>query len=54
MAGYVTTYQSVAVAPDLHLAEFQRYRTLLVVDELHHLPTLYDLDPHAGDDEAAS
>ncbi len=53
LAGYVTTYQAVAAAPDLHLAEFQRHRTLLVIDELHHLPALYDLDPHAGDDEAA-
>ncbi len=53
LAGYVTTYQSVAAAPDLHLAEFQRYRTLLVVDELHHLPAFFDLDPHASNDEAA-
>src|SRR5918997_5304507 len=53
LAGYVTTYQAVAAAPGLHLAEVQRHRTLLVVDELHHLPALYDLDPHAGDDEAA-
>lgn len=30
LAGYVTTYQAVAAAPDLHLAEFQRRRTLLV------------------------
>jgi len=53
LAGYVTTYQAVAAAPDLHLAEFQRHRTLLVVDELHHLPALYDLDPYASNDEAA-
>jgi len=53
LAGYVTTYQAVAAAPDLHLAEFQRHRTLLVVDELHHLPALYELDPYAGEDEAA-
>jgi hypothetical protein len=46
LAGYVTTYQAVAAAPDLHLAEFQRHRTLLVVDELHHLPALYDLNPN--------
>ncbi len=52
LAGYVTTYQAMATAPDLHLAEFQRRRTLLVVDELHHLPALYDLDPN-GDEEAA-
>ena len=45
LAGYVTTYQGVAAAPDLHLAEFRRYRTLLVVDEMHHLPALADTDP---------
>ena len=38
LAGYVTTYQGVAAAPDLHLAEFRRHRYLLVVDEAHHLP----------------
>ena len=38
LAGYVTTYQAVAAAPDLHLAAFRRHRTLLVVDEMHHLP----------------
>jgi hypothetical protein len=38
LAGYVTTYQGVAAAPDLHLAEFRRHRYLLVVDEVHHLP----------------
>jgi hypothetical protein len=38
LAGYVTTYQAVAAAPDLHLAEFRRHRYLLVVDEVHHLP----------------
>ena len=51
LAGYVTTYQAVAAAPELHLAECQRYRTLLVIDELHHLPALDGLD--AGDDAAA-
>lgn len=40
LAGYVTTFQAVAAAPDLHLAEFRRHRTLLVVDEVHHLPAL--------------
>lgn len=40
LAGYVTTFQAVAAAPDLHLAEFRRHRTLLVVDEVHHLPSL--------------
>ena len=50
-AGYVTTYQGVAAAPDLHLAEFRRHRTLLVVDEVHHLPSLSDIDPAARDAE---
>ena len=45
LAGYVTTYQGVAAAPDLHLAEFRRHRTLLVVDEVHHLPALSDIAP---------
>ncbi|MCB4825471.1 DEAD/DEAH box helicase [Roseicella aerolata] len=40
LAGYVTTYQGVAAAPDLHLAEFRRHRYLLVVDEVHHLPAV--------------
>ncbi len=45
LAGYVTTYQAVAAAPDLHLIEFRRHRMLLVVDEVHHLPSLADMDP---------
>jgi superfamily II DNA or RNA helicase len=45
LQGYVTTYQSVAAAPELHLAEFRRHRTLLVVDEVHHLPALSDMAP---------
>ena len=48
LAGYVTTYQGVAASPALHLAEFRRYRTLLVVDEVHHLPALADTDPVAA------
>ncbi|WP_367617273.1 DEAD/DEAH box helicase [Plastoroseomonas hellenica] len=48
LAGYVTTYQGVTAAPDLHLAEFRRYRTLLVIDEMHHLPALADTDPAAA------
>ncbi|MFO1028653.1 MAG: DEAD/DEAH box helicase family protein [Acetobacteraceae bacterium] len=48
LAGYVTTYQGVAAAPDLHLAEFRRHRTLLVVDEIHHLPSLAEVDPAAA------
>jgi len=51
LAGYVTTYQGVAAAPDLHLAEFRRHRTLLVVDEVHHLPSLADVDPVAAAQE---
>ena len=38
LSGYVTTYQAVAAAPGLHLAELRRHRTLLVLDEVHHLP----------------
>ena len=53
LAGYVTTYQAIAAAPELHLMECRRYRTLLVIDELHHLPALDDLDAGPGDDEAA-
>ena len=45
LAGYVTTYQGIAAAPDLHLAAFRRHRYLLVVDEVHHLPALAELDP---------
>src|SRR5579875_1549963 len=58
LEGYVTTYQGVAAAPDLHLAEFRRHAYLLVVDEVHHLPALAELDPllspAAAGDEAAS
>jgi superfamily II DNA or RNA helicase len=48
LAGYVTTYQAIAAAPDLHLAEFNRHRYLLCIDELHHLPGLSDLDGTAA------
>ncbi|MDQ2803193.1 MAG: DEAD/DEAH box helicase family protein, partial [Pseudomonadota bacterium] len=61
LSGYVTTYQGVAAAPDLHLAEFQRHRTVLVVDEVHHLPALADAGGHGAgsitsgaEDEASS
>jgi superfamily II DNA or RNA helicase len=54
LAGYVTTYQAVAAAPELHLAECQRRRTLVVIDELHHLPALYDLDPDSAEEAAWS
>ncbi|MCI0755392.1 DEAD/DEAH box helicase [Teichococcus vastitatis] len=54
--GYVTTYQGIAAAPALHLAEFRRHPTLLVVDEMHHLPALPEIDPVAsrGASRAAS
>jgi superfamily II DNA or RNA helicase len=45
LAGYVTTYQAIAAAANLHLAEMQRHRYLLVVDEVHHLPALSDMAP---------
>ncbi len=60
LSGYVTTFQGVAAAPGLHLGELRRHRTLLVLDEVHHLPSLADVDPAAvslaanPDDEAAS
>src|SRR4051812_21803717 len=52
--GYVTTYQGVAAAPDLHLAEFRHHRTLLVIDEMHHLPALADSDPDTAAQLAAA
>lgn len=60
LAGYITTYQGVAAAPALHLREMRRSRTLLVVDEVHHLPALSENDPdtalqeETGGDEQAS
>ena len=42
LSGYVTTYQGVAAAPNLHLGEALRHPTLLVTDEVHHLPALGD------------
>ena len=50
LQGYVTTYQAIAAAPALHLAEFRRHRTLLVLDEAHHLPALAEADPNAPTD----
>ena len=50
--GYIATYQGIAAAPDLHLAEFHRYRTLLVVDEVHHLPALAETDPDTQAEQA--
>jgi superfamily II DNA or RNA helicase len=54
LAGYVTTYQGVAAAPDLHLAEFRRHRYLLVVDEVHHLPATGAVDNGAAPADEAS
>jgi superfamily II DNA or RNA helicase len=52
--GYVTTYQAVAAAPELHLEEFRKHRYLLAVDEMHHLPALNDTDVFSpAADEAA-
>ena len=51
LAGYVTTYQGVAAAPGLHLAEARRHRTLLVVDEVHHLPAPGDAGEVTGGNE---
>jgi len=45
LSGYVTTYQAIAAAPDLHLREMQRHCTLLLFDEVHHLPGLQDPGP---------
>jgi superfamily II DNA or RNA helicase len=57
LSGYITTYQAVTAAPDLHLAEFQQHRYLIVIDELHHLPALSDPDdpdvPDLSSEEAA-
>src|SRR5688572_30729432 len=58
LAGYVTTYQAIAAAPELHLAEIRRRRTLLVVDELHHLPALSEYEPdvitNPGEEDASA
>ncbi|TCZ53366.1 DEAD/DEAH box helicase [Roseicella aquatilis] len=52
LQGWITTYQGVAAAPELHLNEFRKYRTLLVVDEVHHLPA--EADPEAPEEAAWS
>src|SRR5947209_7724015 len=44
----------MVAAPDLHLRELRRHRTLLVVDEVHHLPALADTDPAAAAEAAKS
>ena len=54
LAGYVTTYQGIAASPDLHLHEFRRRRMLIVVDEVHHLPALGEMDPTAAAQAAQS
>ena len=45
LVGYITTYQAVVATPDLYIAEFRRVRTLLVVDKVHYLPALAEVDP---------
>jgi len=50
LEGYVTTYQGIAAAPDLHLAAFRAHRYLIVVDEVHHLPALGQGDVAGGHD----
>ena len=52
LQGWITTYQGVAAAPELHLGEFRRHRTLLVVDEVHHLPA--ESTPDVPDEAAWS
>ena len=47
LAGYVTTYQGVAAAPALHLEEARRHPTLVVTDEVHHLPALGEAEEPA-------
>ena len=32
----------------MHLREFRRHRTLLVIDEVHHLPALAEIDPETA------
>ena len=53
LAGYVTTYQGIAAAPELHLAKMCAHRNLLVVDEVHHLSGLADYEPDAEVDPTA-
>src|SRR3712207_182270 len=54
LSGYITTYQAVSAAPELHLSEIRRHRTLLVVDEVHHLPVVTVSQPAARGDDAAA
>ena len=49
LAGYVTTYQAIAAAPELHRREAEAVPTLVVTDEVHHVPALSENDE--GDDE---
>lgn len=37
MRGYITTYQSIIVAPELHKAEIESERYILILDECHHV-----------------
>lgn len=54
MDGYVTTYQAIAAAPDLHLSEFRKHRYLIAVDELHHLPAVSASDRTIKEDDETS
>lgn len=54
LAGYVTTYQAIAAAPDLHLAEVRKHPTILVLDEAHHLPALSEAPEPGRDDQEQS
>ncbi len=54
LQGYITTYQAVAAAPQLHLQEFKRHRYLIAIDELHHLPAVFDTDRHTVTEEETS
>jgi hypothetical protein len=42
-----------AIAPNLHLGGFRLHHMLLALDEMHHLPSLAELDPQAPDNEAS-
>lgn len=36
-AGYITTYQAIMAAPEMHAQFFRKWRCLLVLDEVHHV-----------------
>jgi superfamily II DNA or RNA helicase len=37
LVGYITTYQAICAAPNLHAHEFANHRYILVLDEPHHI-----------------